>query len=204
MAWGRVGKRGRGDGRLALGASSPRASWLLLGCRCQPAPKTQQRLPPRWRAASRLPREPPGCPMRLVPDTVEKRCTVPHRQTLGPPSPWSSGFLHGKTPGKQQFALHACREDVSWLSQPQWTSPCPASLSPAIDAPTWVPACSALPRGDAPEKPNSAGRRCSEATNSCFLPPFQGSNAEASLPHGRALWDHRLTPQQLRAEQPPS
>lgn len=35
---------GRGDGGAAVGAASPCASQLLLGCRCQPAPKTQQTL----------------------------------------------------------------------------------------------------------------------------------------------------------------
>lgn len=49
---------------------------------------------------------------------------------------------------------------------------CTPSYPPASMVPAWVPACLALPWGNALEEQNSAAKRCSEATASLFLPLF--------------------------------
>lgn len=112
------------------------------------------------------------------------------------PSPWLSGVPHRQPPREQQFALQARRQDVSRLSRPR-------QLIVRVDERN---------RGT-----RSGTQRCPRDTKLCrepgdgLEPPtaassslLQGSSAKAALPPARALWDPKLTPQQQRAERPPS
>lgn len=119
---------------------------------------------------------------------------VPHRQTLGPPSPPGSGLLHWKTPSKQQFALeksfpgsHSRGCSLSPADEP-WLCclvPC-LGTSPCIAAPGRCPGETKLAR----ELQSDA----SKALTATFSLLFHGSDTKTALPAGRALWAGRLTP----------
>lgn len=114
------------------------------------------------------------------------------------------GFYMGKCPASNSLLYTLAEKTFPGFHSPSGQAPaplpCPLPLMHPLGYQRAQPCPGEMPRrnqtlqaGDALKPPTAA-----------FSPLFQGSNAEASLPHGRALWDHRLTPQQLRAEQPPS